>query len=71
MFATRVIEAVDIFEEGNFDLAPVLPVPPTDQFGRQRFEDAVDCGNVVTIAVVAFRNLAQVLLVSPDAWSDP
>jgi hypothetical protein len=42
VFATRVIEAVDVFEEGDLDLAIGLPVATPDQFELQRFEKAFD-----------------------------
>ena len=48
MFPARVVEAVDVFEEGDFDLAAGLPVAAPDQFGLQRLEEAFDCGIVVT-----------------------
>jgi len=40
VFAARVIEAVDVFEDGDLDLAAGLPVPAPDLFdlmttGRQ------------------------------------
>ena len=44
MFASRVVEAVDVFEEGDFDLAAGLPVAAPDQFGLQRLEEAFDGG---------------------------
>ena len=33
MFAARVVEAIDVFEEGDLDIAPGVPVAPPDQFG--------------------------------------
>ena len=44
MFPARVVEAVYVFEEGDFDLATGLPVAAPDQFGLQRFEEAFDGG---------------------------
>ena len=67
MFPARIVEAVDIFEEGDFDLATGLPVAAPDQFGLQRFEEAFDGRIVVAIALAAHRNLepmpAQHLLI--------
>ena len=53
MFAARVLEAVDVFEDGDLDLAAGLSVPAPDQFGLQRLEEAFDGGIVVTIAFPA------------------
>ena len=51
MFSARVVEAVDVFEEGDFDLAPCLPVPAPDQFCLQRLEEAFDGRIVIAIDV--------------------
>ena len=63
-----VIEAVDVFEEGHFDLTPGLPVVAPDPFGLQRLEEAFDGRIVVAIAFLAHRGrqrvLAQKLLVA-------
>lgn len=53
MSAAGIIEAVDVFEEGDFDLPTRLPVLPPDQFGLQRFGKAFDGGIVVTVALAA------------------
>ncbi len=42
MFAAGVVEAVDVFEEGDFDLTAGLPVATPDQFGLERLEEAFD-----------------------------
>lgn len=39
MSAAGVVEAVDLFEEGEFDLTTGLPVLAPDQFGLQRLEE--------------------------------
>lgn len=62
MFAARVIEAVDVFEDGDADLAAGLPLPAPAQFGLQRLEEAFDGGIVVTIAFPAHRWLEPVLV---------
>ena len=61
MFPARIVEAVDVFEEGDLDLAAGLPVPSPDQFGLQRLEEAFDGGIVVTVAFPAHRHLEPVL----------
>ena len=53
MPAAGVVEAVDVAEERDFDLAPGLPVATPDQFGFQGFEEAFDCRIIVTIALSA------------------
>lgn len=67
MFASRVVEAVNVFEEGDLDLATGLPVAAPDEFGLQRLEEAFDGGIVVAVALAAHRNLepmpAQHLLI--------
>ena len=42
MFSARVVEAVDVFEEGDLDFAAGLSVAVPDQFGFQGFEEAFD-----------------------------
>ena len=44
MFSARVVEAVDVFEEGDLDLPTGLPVTPPDDFGLQGLEEAFDGG---------------------------
>ena len=60
MFSARVVEAVDVFEEGDFDLAAGLPGAAPDEFRLQRLEEAFDGGVVVAIALTAHRNLEAV-----------
>jgi hypothetical protein len=50
VFAARVVEAVDVFEEGDLDLTASLPVATPYQFGLERLEEAFDGGIVVTVA---------------------
>ena len=61
MFAARVVESVDVFEEGGFDLSAGLPVAPPDQFSLQRLEEAFDGRIVIAVAFPAHRNLEPVL----------
>lgn len=53
MFAARDLEAADVFEVGDLDLAEGLPVKVPDQFGLQGPEETFDCGNVATICFAA------------------
>jgi len=65
--ASGMIDAVDVCEEGDFDLVPGLPVSAPDPFGLQRFEGTFDGGFIVTIAFPAHRwleaGLSQKLLI--------
>ena len=61
MLPAWVIEAVDVFEEGDLDFATGLPVATPDQFGLQRFEEAFDGGIVKASALAAHRHLEPVL----------
>ena len=61
MFSARVVEAVDVFEEGDLDFAAGLLVAAPDQFCLQGFEEAFDGRIVVAIALAAHRNLEPML----------
>ena len=67
VFSTRIIKAVDVFEEGDLDVAPGVPVAAPDAFSLQGLEEAFDGGVIITIALAAHRDpepvLAQNLLV--------
>lgn len=75
MFAAGVVEAVDVFEKGCFDLTPGSPVAAADEFGLQRFEEAFDSGIIIAIAFPAHRGcqivLAQKLLIVVGAVLRP
>lgn len=61
MFSAQIVEAVDVFEEGDLDLTTGLPVAAPDQLGLKGFEEAFDGGIVVTISFSAHRHLEPVL----------
>ena len=61
MATTRVVEAVDVFEDGHLSLAPRLPRMPPDQFCFDGFEERLDGSVVVTIALAAHRYLEAML----------
>lgn len=50
MSAAEVIESVDVFEEGNFDLPAGLPVSAPNHFRLKGFEKALD-SSVVAISL--------------------
>ena len=60
MSAAWIVEAVDVFEEGDFDVSAGLPVAAPDEFGLQRFKEAFDGGIVIAISLPAHRNLEPV-----------
>lgn len=51
MSAAEVIESVDVFEEGNFDLPAGLPVFAPNHFRLKGFEKALDSSVVVAISL--------------------
>ena len=61
MFAAGVVEAVDVFEEGDFNVAADLPIAAPDQFRLKRLEEAFHCGIVITISLPAHRWLESVV----------
>ena len=52
MFPSRVIKAIDVFEEGDLDVAPVTP---PNQFCLQGLEEALGGRVVIAIAPAAYR----------------
>ena len=54
--AARVVEARDVFGDGDLDLAAGLPVSAPDRFCLHRLDEAFDGGIVVTIAFPAYRH---------------
>ena len=53
MPTARVVEAVDVFEEGNFDLSAGLPVSAPYHFRLPGFEKALERCVVITVALAA------------------
>ena len=58
MSAARVVEAVDVFKEGDFDVAAGLPVSAPEQFGLEGFEELLD-GRVITAIFLATQRHRQ------------
>ena len=75
MFSARIVEAVDVFEEGDFDVPAGLSIAAPDQFRLQRIEEAFDGRIVVAIALSAHRDfeaiVAQQFLVIVGTDCDP
>ena len=61
MSAAGIVEGVDVFEEGDFNVAAGLPIAAPDQFRLKRLEEAFHCGIVITISLPAHRYLEPVL----------
>jgi len=61
MPTARIIEAVDVLEDGGFDLATCFPRPAPDQFGLDGFEEGLNRGVIVAIALAAHRHLEPML----------
>lgn len=61
VFASRVIEAIDIFEDGDFSGSACLPRVPPNQFGFNGFEEAFYRGVIIAISLAAHRNLEALL----------
>ena len=53
MPTARIVEAVDVFENGDFDLSSCLPVSAPDHFGLEGFEKALDSCVVIAVALSA------------------
>ncbi len=53
MPSARVIEAVDILKDRNFGLAVGFPCPPPDQLDLDGFEERLDNGIVIAIALAS------------------
>ncbi len=51
MPSARVIEAVDVLKDGGFGLAAGFPRPAPDQLGLDGFEERLDNGIVIAIAL--------------------
>jgi len=49
--ADGYIEAVDVLKDGGFGLAAGFPCPAPDQFGLDGFEERLDNGIVIAIAL--------------------
>ena len=67
MPSTRVVEAVDVFEDCHLGLSSCLPRMSSEQFCFDTFEEGLDGSIVIAIAFSAHRHpeavLAQDLLI--------
>ena len=61
MFPARIIEAVDILEDGDLSGHACLPRVPPDQFCLDGFEEGFHHGIVVAVALAAHRYLEPIL----------
>ena len=61
MAPPRVVETVDVLEQGQLTLAARVPWLTPDQFGLQCFEESLDHGIVIAVALTAHGNLEAML----------
>ena len=66
MPSARVIEAVDVLKDASFGLAAGFPGPAPNQLGLDGFEERLDNGVVITIALAAHGWLQAVCPSSND-----
>ena len=57
----RIVEAVDVFEDGQLDVSARVPRPSPNQLSLDRLEERLDSGVVVAVAFAAHRYLEFVL----------
>jgi hypothetical protein len=64
MASARIVEAVDVLEEGCVDLPSGVPGVAPDEFGLHRLEECFDCGveapifvNLLLAGFVAHRDV--------------
>ena len=60
MPSTRIVEAIDVLEDGHLSLPSRFPRPSPDELGLDGLEERLDSGVVVTIALSAHRHLEAV-----------
>ena len=55
MTATRIVEAIDVLEDGQLCISACVPWPPPDQLCLDRLEEGLDSGVVIAVALAAHR----------------
>ena len=61
MAAVRIVEPIDILEDRSLGLTARVPTITPDQLGLDGFEERLDHGIVIAIALAAHRDLEAVL----------
>ena len=61
MPTARVIEAVDVLEDGRLSLSAGFPRASPNQLGLDRLEEGLNGGVIVAIALAAHRHLEPML----------
>ena len=61
MATTRIVEAVDVFKDGDLGLPSRFPRPPPDELSLDGLEKRLDSAVVVAISLVADRYFEAVL----------
>lgn len=71
----RIVEAIDVLEDGQFCFPAGWPRPPSDQLGLDRPEERLDSGVVIAIAFARHGHpeavLTQKLLIAVRALLRP
>ncbi len=61
MPSARIVEAIDVLEDGQFCISACVPWPPPDQLCLDGFEERLKSRIILAIALVAHRHLKAVL----------
>ena len=61
MAAARIVEPIDILEDRSLGLTARVPTITPDQLSLDGFEERLDHGIVIAIALAAHRDLEAVL----------
>ena len=61
MATARIVEAVDVFEDGDFGITTRSPGPLPQQLGLDRLEECLDRRVIVTVSSTAHRHLEAML----------
>ena len=61
MSPSRIVEAIDVLEDGQLGVSARLPRPAPDHLGLDGLEEGLDSGVVIAVALTAHRYLEAVL----------
>ena len=61
MSPSRIVEAIDVLEDGQLGVSARLPRPAPDHLGLDGLEEGLDSGVVIAVALTAHRYLESVL----------
>jgi hypothetical protein len=66
MAASRIKEAIDVFEDGHLGLSACVPNVPPDQLRLNGYEEGFNGGIIVTISLTAHGYIESML--AQDFW---